>query len=216
MARRPRRRWTREGRARAPHWVAGGVLAASALLACGSCAEDASDGNGASAAEGADDASDDNGTTAAEAGDDAASAVAIDLIAAAFRGDPDPNGLQWDDANARCSAEAVVDSLGVDRLREIGLDAETGEPPQLSEPPLTPDEADRVFRLIGECVDLRAQLIDFIADSGVPPDQASCIADAYLATPFPQASLMSSEYDPELNEQIDAALSDAAAQCGQG
>jgi hypothetical protein len=178
----------------------GRIFIASAVLACGSCADEAPGGDGDDSAE--------------EAGG-SADATAIDVVADGFLAAVDPNGLRWDEASARCSAEAVVDALGVDRLEEIGFDADAGTPPQLSEPPLAPEEADRVFTSVSECVDLRAQFEDLLAAGGVPPDQASCMADAYLATPFPQASLMSTEHDPDLNEQIDAFLTDAAAQCAQ-
>lgn len=141
------------------------------------------------------------------------SPIDIDVVADHFAGLDDPNGLHFTDEEARCTAERIVRSLGHDRLDDLGLGIDPDTPPELSDPPLTQEEGDAVFAAIEECIDLEEQVVDFFAGGDVSEAQAACVARRYLATDLPRRALLSG-YDPELNVEIDAAIDEAASQCG--
>lgn len=136
----------------------------------------------------------------------------VDLLATQFASSDDPNRLQFDTEQAQCTAEGVVDRLGMERLQELGFEAGAAEVPQLSGDLLEPDEQDEVYAAITACVDLEDQLADLLLASGLTEDQATCVAEHYMATDLPQRSLMSA-HDPELNAEIDATLAAAAEDC---
>lgn len=106
--------------------------------------------------------------------------VADDLVAyprADFQGDDEP----------RCVAEAIVDGVGLDRLREVGLDVDAGTPPRLWEPELTTDEGDLVYAAYDDCLDFRRRDIEGFTAEGLTDAQAACVSDGYRASGVPRA-----------------------------
>jgi hypothetical protein len=141
------------------------------------------------------------------------SPIEVDIVAERYAGLDDPNGLHFTNDEARCTAERVVQSVGPARLRELGLAVDPDTPPELSEPPLTEEEADAVFAAIEACIDLERQLVEVLAGGSASEGEATCVASRYLATDLPRRAILSGSYSPELNAEIDAVLDEAAGHC---
>jgi hypothetical protein len=130
------------------------------------------------------------------------------------QGGEQANSLVFDDDAAACAARHVVDGLGADRLRELGLDVPSRRGPKLTEPPLTAAEGDAVFDAFTACLDLTAQLASaFGRDAGLPSEQAACVADRYLRSGVLQESLLAPSFDPALNARIDDTVQAAITAC---
>jgi hypothetical protein len=126
----------------------------------------------------------------------------------------DPNAVDFTPAEADCMTGATVDRLGVARLEETGLDAADDEPPKLTEPPLTAEEADALYAIYGQCTDLTAKVAGFLAAEGaLSPETADCVAKRYEASGLLRRSLFGAESDEALNRQIDDELTSATRAC---
>ena len=140
-------------------------------------------------------------------------ARAVELFTEQFAGYDDPNGLRFTDEEARCAAEAAVQALGLARLVELGFDATAEDLSALDDAALDDDESDAMYQAIAGCIDFAAQLTDIFVQGGIDEAAARCVAERYLETGLAQQS-MTSDYDPALNDQIDAALAEARRACG--
>jgi hypothetical protein len=151
-----------------------------------------------------------------EAGESGAAGAAVDIVADRYArsGADDPNAVHYTDEEARCTAERIVRSLGVDRLVELGLVIDSATPPELVEPPLTEDEGDAVFAAIEACVDLEAQMMDVLAGGDASESDVSCVVRQYLATDLPRRAILARGYDPQLNAEIQSTLEEAGRRCG--
>lgn len=158
----------------------------------------------------------DNGSSSPSEPDQGAapdeSAAAVDIVAGHFAESDDPNGLHFTEEEARCTSQHIVRSLGLVRLEELGLAIDAGTPPELSEPPLSSAEGDAVYAAIEQCIDVEGQLVAALAGGDATEGQLRCVARRYLETGLPRRALVSG-YDPELNAEIDAAISEAGSQC---
>lgn len=179
------------------------VLTASVLGACGS--DDPP----------TEDASSDPTTSSTTSLPTDAEPALRDALAAYFQrsGEEDPNALQFDAAAADCMADGLLEGLGAERLQELGLDASGDAEPELSSPSLDDDEATLLYDLTEECTDLRQQVAESFEASGLDPATAECVAREYAESGLLAAAITSGEYDPELNDRIDAALDAAVAAC---
>jgi hypothetical protein len=103
--------------------------------------------------------------------------------------------------------------LGADRV--AGLDPDPGAEGAegFTDTALEPDEEGPVYDAMTGCIDIEAQTTDLFVGTGMAEDVAACVAERYLATDLPQQGMMS-DYDPELNAEIDAALAEAFEACG--
>ncbi len=126
----------------------------------------------------------------------------------------DPNALIFTDSEAGCAAGATVEALGITRLRELGMNLESGTAPTRTEPPLTNTEADELYAIYDRCADLESKVATFFsADGQLSPSQAGCVADRYLSTGLFRRSLFGEDFDPALNDEIDRTLAAATAAC---
>jgi hypothetical protein len=120
------------------------------------------------------------------------------------QGSDDANSLTFDRAAAACAAARLVDDLGPDRLRALGLDVPSRRGPELAEPPLTEGEGDLVFAAFDDCLDLEAQLAGaFARDGGLPDDVAACVAARYVASGVLRDALLAPGFDAALDARID-------------
>lgn len=168
---------------------------------------------GCSGDDDTDDASE--GSSSDASGGDTASSdeeAAVDILAAELADGDAPNAVPFDDEEARCTAEGLVDQLGVGRMAELGVETATGEVTQDPLTSMTDEESVAAFDVILECTDAEGELVDILISEGMSQELAGCVAGRYLETDLPRRSVMS-EYDPELNAEIDAALAEAETAC---
>jgi hypothetical protein len=143
----------------------------------------------------------------------------LDRVAAWFVTQTDPNGMQFDDDEADCAAERVVDGLGVARIEELRTEAanEVGSPPEgldlLQQPPLDDAEADLVYEAMTACIDFTAQVTEVLVGAGQTPEDARCMAERYIDTDVPRKAIMAARTSPELTAEINQALATVAAAC---
>jgi hypothetical protein len=107
-----------------------------------------------------------------------------------------------------------VVELGVPRLEEMGLDVAAGAGPDMTEPPLTADEADAVFAAMDDCMDIESQLADLLVDGNVAEDDAACIAEEFHASGMTRRTVLADDEHQPAAEEVDAALNDAGEACG--
>ncbi|MDP1820773.1 MAG: hypothetical protein Q8K58_12910 [Acidimicrobiales bacterium] len=129
-------------------------------------------------------------------------------------GSADENSIRFAEPDARCAAGRIVDEIPTERLRELGLDVGEGTGPELSQPPLTETEGDIVFAALDGCTDLVEQVGQALSrDAQLPTDRAECVAGRYRDSGVLRDSLLAAEFDPGLNERIDATILEAIAAC---
>jgi hypothetical protein len=141
---------------------------------------------------------------------------ANELIAESLQatGDSDSNGLQFTSEEADCAADAIAAGFDTARLEDLGLDLDEQAAPELTQPPLTTEEGDIVYRAFEECVDIRSQVSEiFASDPSLDEQAAACVADQYLASGLMREALLDQGFDQDLIDRIDAALADAIDTC---
>jgi hypothetical protein len=130
------------------------------------------------------------------------------------QGGEEANSLVFDHDAAACAAEHVVESLGADRLRALGLDVPSRRGPDLTEPPLSEAEGDAVYAAFTDCLDLVDQLTTaFGRDADLPDGQAECVAGRYVDSDVLRQSLLAPSFDPALEDRIDSTVQTAISAC---
>ncbi len=118
---------------------------------------------------------------------------------------------------ASCSAQGTVDTIGADRLAELGVTADR-VPAELSEYGFDPDELEAVVDIELGCIDFRRLLSEtFVADGVLGESGAECLAAAFPADLLRLAALAEGRGDTEALAALDVdhveALSAAAPDC---
>jgi hypothetical protein len=138
----------------------------------------------------------------------------IALIQDGLLAEEDPS-LRYSDSEAECVATAVVDALGVERLRSLGLDPSlpVNEPFEVLE--LTVQEQTRISQLSAECVDFETEVAAILAELyGFEPPLAACVAEKFVASGVSDDPLLL-EFDPQrLRAEFDRVLRPAVVECG--
>jgi hypothetical protein len=117
--------------------------------------------------------------TSGDDGEDAAvSIVAADMEAY-------PRAEFRNAGERRCVAEQVVDAIGLDRLREVGLDVGQARPPSLWQPKLTRAEGDAVYAAYDDCLGLEDRDVEAFMAEGMSRAQALCASRGYRASGIP-------------------------------
>jgi hypothetical protein len=130
------------------------------------------------------------------------------------QGSEDPNSLVFEEDAAACAAAAIVDGLGAERLRALGLDVPSRRGPELSSPPLTEAEGDVVFGAFESCLDLVDQLgRAFAQDAELSTRVARCVAERYVDSGVLRDVLLAPGFDPSLNDRIDRTVGEAVGAC---
>lgn len=84
------------------------------------------------------------------------------------------DGLSNDSEEALCVATATYDSLGPDRLAELGVTVET---PALVDAEVTEPEATALVDGLYDCLDVNEMITTQVAATGLPESAAQCIID---------------------------------------
>lgn len=129
--------------------------------------------------------------------------TAADNIAANLQED---SPISEDDAN--CFADAVVDSIGVDKLQEIGIlndDLEVED--NIDDADLSDEDAERAASAFTDCIDLDVVLEEAFA--GISEEAAECVREKIDDEAYQQ--LMEATFAGDTTGAQDAML--AAAEC---
>lgn len=132
----------------------------------------------------------------ASCGSGSADDDAVAALTRAITEEPLVSGLELEESDAECVADAAVDSIGADRLTEVGLvgseAADDQEPAsggggQIDLGALSDDELESLGRALESCIDgLDSLLVDTVATAvsegagdglEVDDDQARCVAE---------------------------------------
>lgn len=94
------------------------------------------------------------------------------------------------EVEATCVAESTVDGLGVDRLSEIGFDADAGTDEEIDLSQLSDEEVEVIGGAMEDCIDdIGDVLVDTVAESiledpeptfPIDDDEAECVAEAVI------------------------------------
>jgi hypothetical protein len=84
------------------------------------------------------------------------------------------DGLSYDSEEALCVATSSYDSLGSDRLAELGV---TVESPDLLDARVTETEAASLVDGLYGCLDVNQMIITQVTATGLPESAAQCIID---------------------------------------
>lgn len=114
----------------------------------------------------------------------------VESIAASIVQDETFAGYEINRQQADCVAESTVDGVGVERLEEIGFDADAATAEEIDLAQLSDDEVEVIGRAMEDCIDdIGSVLADTVAASiledpepafPIEPDEADCIAGAVI------------------------------------
>ena len=79
-----------------------------------------------------------------------------------------------DEAAAECFADGLVSEFGLDRINEL----DSGEGVEAGFENMTAAEQETVADLALDCIDFQDMMREMMVNSGLPADQADCVADA--------------------------------------
>jgi hypothetical protein len=108
----------------------------------------------------------------------------VDAMVEGMVSSDDDEDLQLDQEQADCLAPRWVETIGVERLQDAGLEpddfADDGDP-DLSSLGLSEDEGGELYDAFGACdIDLKAEFIrSFTADQDLSEEDAECLGDAF-------------------------------------
>jgi len=129
--------------------------------------------------------------------------------------------LQLDQEQAECLAPRWVDTIGVDRLEEAGLEPEdfaTDGDPDLSSLGLSEDEGGELYDAFGACdIDLKAEFIrSLTADQDLSDEDADCLSDAFsddFLRRIMVTSLVAGDDALDDNEELTSELLSVFSEC---
>lgn len=114
----------------------------------------------------------------------------VESIAASIVQDETFAGYEINRQQATCVAESTVDGIGVERLGEIGFDADAASTEEIDLAQLSDDEVEVIGGAMEDCIDdIGTVLADTVAASiledpepafPIEPDEADCIAAAVI------------------------------------
>ncbi len=144
-----------------------------------------------------------------------AAAIAADASAGSEAGDPfsDPEAAQ-------CMAEGVVKDIGMERLAEIGVTAESADQEQAFAN-MTDTEIDVVISYTLDCVDIEAVMAEQMEAQGLDAETAQCFADEFDEDFYRVAfrtTLTGGEFDPTADPAVADSFMAAFTKClgGEG
>lgn len=198
--------------------MAGASIALITVLAlgAGACGGDDSDDAGSNGDGGS--GSDQTTTTEATATGDGAAHTRDEYVTLLGGG-----GEGFTEDEARCMAEAVVDTIGVDTLEEADAFAQIEDDPDATLTDvgvvLDDQQVSALGAAIGACVDLRVKFEEQMAADGMSAALAECLAGGLDETMLQRTVVLSMvggdaalDADPQLGPAVDSAATACAAQ----
>lgn len=141
-----------------------------------------------------------------------ADAIAIDMVS-----EPDLDDPFADTEAAQCFSEGIVGELGIARLAEIGITANSGDP-QAAFATLSETEIDTMVDLAFGCIDIEAVMAEQFATDGISDDSALCMAKGFGETDFYRRAFIAGmtgdeSYDPTEDSAFLATMITVATDC---
>jgi len=140
----------------------------------------------------------------------------VDAIVTGMMEDPDSDNPFSDAESARCFAVGMVQDLGVARLAEVGLTADT-ENPDEAFTLMTEGEISDITDTAFECLDIDALMVAEFAEGGISQDSAKCLVAELNETDFFRvafiAGMTGSDVDPTDDPEIMGAMLTAFSEC---
>ncbi len=132
-----------------------------------------------------------------------------DAIAESILDDSRDSGPSEDEA--KCIADAALDTLGTDRLVDLGVTVEAVEEGmEFPEDELSDEETEAYVNASLDCVDTSSLIVDEMVADGVSEEDAKCIAENLDEDLFAKfATAGSPDEDPELM----GAMIDVMSEC---
>jgi hypothetical protein len=146
----------------------------------------------------------------------AEAAVSDAIVAGMMEGGGSDNPFQ-DEQSARCVADGIVRDLGIDRLAEVGLTAES-DTPEAAFAAMSDDEIEGIIDVAFGCIDVEEELASQFATDGVSMDSARCLAGELNQTGFFRSAFRAgmtgdSSYDPTTDPEFLSSMIEAATNC---
>ncbi len=140
----------------------------------------------------------------------------VAAVAASIRNPDDPSEALPTTDEALCVARGTVDSIGAERLAELGVTVDD-VPAELVEFGLDANELERVVDIELACIDFRRLLSEtFVVDVGISSGGAECLAAAFPADLIRRAALAEGSSDPAAVDGLDAAYVEALSAAAPG
>lgn len=141
----------------------------------------------------------------------------VDALAA-YSDSQDAEGVTFDAEESRCFAEALVDAVGVDRLRELATPEEIRPAGDEDEGPLDDLEVDRsqaeaIYDDSDGCVDYRRMFLDIPRESGASDAQLDCLDSDVTDDEVRSYLVATFDEDLEAIEEHEAAFEATVAAC---
>lgn len=109
------------------------------------------------------------------------------------------------ETEARCFSDGVATAYSTAELVELGLSVESIEAgTEPGDVPLSDDQADRMTKLMTDCVDFRALFVEEFTAGGVSDESAGCLADGFddaFIQELAKAELTGDSSDPLQNPE---------------
>jgi hypothetical protein len=197
--------------------VASTALVMVLALGAGACGSDDSDDAGSNG-DGGSGSDQTTTTTEATAAGDGAAHTRDEYVTLLGGG-----GDGFTEDEARCMAEAVVDTIGVDTLEQADAFAQIEDDPDATLTDvgvvLDDQQVSALGAAIGACVDLRAKFEEQMAADGMSAALAACLAQGLDETMLQRTVVLSMvggdaalDADPQLGPAVDSAATACAAQ----
>jgi hypothetical protein len=139
----------------------------------------------------------------------------VDAIAA-YTESQQSEELSFDAEQSRCFAEAIVDAVGVDSLRDVATPEEirtSEEEDPLDAMEVSRGQAEAVYDDANGCVDFRQVFLDSARQNGVTDSQLECLEGALSEDLVREYLVATFDEDEQDLEAADQALGEAAAPC---
>ncbi len=145
----------------------------------------------------------------------------VDAMVEGMVSTDDDEDLQLDQEQAECLAPRWVETIGVDRLQDAGLEPDdfaTDGDPDLSSLGLSEDEGGELYDAFGDCdIDLKAEFIrSLTADQELSEEDAACLSDAFsddFLRRIMVTSLVAGDDALDDNEELTSELLSVFSEC---
>jgi hypothetical protein len=129
--------------------------------------------------------------------------------------------LQLDSEQAECLAPRWVETIGVERLQEAGIEPDdfaSDADPDLSAMDLSEDEGNELYDAFGACdIDLKSEFIaSLAADQNLSDEDAECLRDAFsddFLRRIMVTSLIEGDEALDQNEELTGELLSVFSEC---
>jgi hypothetical protein len=145
----------------------------------------------------------------------------VDAMVQGMTSTDEESDLQLSPEQAECLAPRWVETIGVDRLQDAGIEPDdfaSDADPDLSAMDLSEDEGNELYDAFGACdIDLKAEFIrSFTAEQELSEEDADCLVDAFsddFLRRIMVITLIEGEEALDQNEELTGELLSVFSEC---